>query len=121
MDLEALELQIDGDQLPDDVVVVDHEHPRPPQGVGGRAQVNGVVGRRWRYGGHTPQGTPAQTRARPLPRNWYSSHRCRPRSSGDRAPPSGGGGVGSNPTGGTFTYGALIVLTCTDFFALMSR
>ena len=25
-----------------------------------------------------------------------------PRSSGDRAPPSGGGGVGSNPTGGTF-------------------
>src|SRR5680860_1536545 len=27
-----------------------------------------------------------------------------PRSSGDRAPPSGGGGVGSNPTGGTYLF-----------------
>ena len=31
---------------------------------------------------------------------------CRPRSSGDRAPPSGGGCVGSNPTGGTFGTGS---------------
>ena len=32
-----------------------------------------------------------------------------PRSSGDRAPPSGGGSVGSNPTGGTDSSGAATV------------
>ena len=31
----------------------------------------------------------------------YSSRSLSPRSSGDRAPPSGGGGAGSNPAGGT--------------------
>src|SRR6185436_882131 len=45
-----------------------------------------------------------------LPRGpvvWSSPHPSSPRSSGDRAPPSGGGSLGSNPSGGALLIAAV--------------
>ena len=76
--VEALDLEVHAEELEDHRVVVDDQH---------------------RQLAHTDDGTGATVPAR----RWgYDRRPSRPRSSGDRAPPSGGGCVGSNPTGGTF-------------------
>ena len=88
--LEPLELEVDRDQLTDHLGVVDDEdvsggggvHADPP----GPATAVVMV-----MCGPSPVDVRRHVR---FPRS------PSPRSSGDRAPPSGGGCVGSNPTGG---------------------
>src|SRR5664279_2996352 len=79
-DLEAFEFEVERNEAANHRVVVDHEDPPS------RAR------RPVRFAHESDSSAPGAL----LPSAVLS-----PRSSGDRAPPSGGGGAGSNPAGGT--------------------
>ena len=80
-DVKALELQVDRDQLPDHIVVIDDEDTPGTS--------------------HSGEATGTTSTPMIMARALLASACPSPRSSGDRAPPSGGGGAGSNPAGGT--------------------
>ena len=109
-DLETLQLEVDPDQLPDDLVVVHNKHPA------GRAWHNSRVGRprgpRPGFPHFRPvrasrvDGAPGKrfmTTTKELVGFYPSAQQRgpRPRSSGDRATASGAVCAGSNPAGGT--------------------
>lgn len=113
-DLETLQLEIDPDQLPDDLVVVHNKHPTR------RAWHNSRVGADRPPRPGFPHFHPVRgpDTGRMPPRNPFlitptklvvfypspgatSSPPTRPRSSGDRATASGAVCAGSNPAGGT--------------------
>ena len=92
--VEPLKGKIHGDKLPDHLVVVHDEHPSQTLRHAGEA---------------TASGDAMGTHGGMSHRSWEAGNLSTspgPHSSGDRAPPSGAGCVGSNPTGGA-TAGAL--------------
>lgn len=110
-DLDALQLEVDPDQLPDDLVVVHNKNPARSAWHNsrvGRARPPRPAFDHFHPARATPRPPPPRKRFLTTPSElvvFYPSPRSprptRPRSSGDRATASGAVCAGSNPAGGT--------------------